>query len=66
MKLTMVSPRVCLRSGFEAVLDARTVFIGQRTPGKRRSPLGDLAAQATAEGYDVNKPLNRPSLGLLL
>ena len=25
----MVSPQACLRNGFEAVLDARTVSIGQ-------------------------------------
>ena len=34
-----------------------------KAPGKRRSPLGDLAAQATAEGYDVNKPSTDPLWG---
>ena len=34
-----------------------------RVPGKRPSPLGDLAAQATAEGYDLNKSSSTPLWG---
>jgi hypothetical protein len=35
----------------------------QKTPGQKRSPLGDLAAQASAEGYDENKPSSSPFWG---
>jgi hypothetical protein len=34
-----------------------------KKPGQRHSPLGDLAAQATAEGYDENKPSSSPFRG---
>jgi hypothetical protein len=34
-----------------------------RTAGTSRSPLGDLAAKATAEGYDVNKASATPLWG---
>jgi hypothetical protein len=32
-------------------------------PGERPSPLGDLAAEAAAEGYDPNKPASSPFWG---
>ena len=35
----------------------------QRKPGERRSPLGDLVAEAEAEGYDQNKPESSPFRG---
>jgi hypothetical protein len=35
----------------------------QRKPGERRSPLGDLAAGAEAEGYDTNKSTPSPFWG---
>jgi len=35
----------------------------QRKPGERRSPLGDLAAEAAAEGYDTNKSTPSPFWG---
>jgi hypothetical protein len=34
-----------------------------RTAGQRRSPLGDLAAQAAAEGYGENRPSTTPLWG---
>ncbi|HYI92967.1 MAG TPA: DUF2950 family protein [Bryobacteraceae bacterium] len=34
-----------------------------RIPGKMRSPLGDLVAQAAAEGYDENKQTSAPFWG---
>jgi hypothetical protein len=34
-----------------------------KEPGKRRSPLGDVAAEATAEGYNVNKSSPTPFWG---
>jgi hypothetical protein len=34
-----------------------------RMPGTGRSPLGDLAAQAEAEGYDENRPSSTPLWG---
>ena len=38
----------------------------QANPGERRSPLGDLAAEAAAEGYDPNKSASLAVLGLPL
>jgi hypothetical protein len=35
----------------------------QKKPGERRSPLGDLVAKATAEGYDLNKSASTPFWG---
>jgi len=35
----------------------------QTKPGERRSPLGDLAAEAAAEGYDSNKSGSSPFWG---
>ncbi len=35
----------------------------QRKPGERRSPMGDLVAEAAAEGYDQNKPESSPFRG---
>ena len=35
----------------------------QRKPGERRSPLGDLVAEAAAEGYDQNKMGSAPFHG---
>lgn len=35
----------------------------QANPGERRSPLGDLAAEAAAEGYDPNKSARSPFWG---
>ena len=34
-----------------------------RIPGQRRSPLGDLASEAAADGYDENRPLSTPLWG---
>jgi hypothetical protein len=34
-----------------------------KKPGERRSPLGDLVAKATAEGYDLNKSASTPFWG---
>jgi hypothetical protein len=35
----------------------------QTKPGERRSPLGDLAAEAAAEGYDANRSASSPFWG---
>ena len=35
----------------------------QRKPGERRSPLGDLVAEAAAEGYEPDKPASSPFWG---
>jgi hypothetical protein len=34
-----------------------------KSPGKRRSPFGDLAAQAAAEGFDENRSSSKPLWG---
>ena len=39
------------------------VSTGRAKPGERRSPLGDLVAEAAAEGYDPNKPESSPFWG---
>jgi hypothetical protein len=35
----------------------------QRKPGERRSPLGDLVAEAAAEGYEPDRPASSPFWG---
>jgi len=47
----------------ELMRSQRDGLYWQKMPGGRRSPLGDLVADAATEGYDVNKSASTPFRG---